>query len=72
MSSGKGKEETEINSETEPLSDEALYAALRARRETATTPLHEQATFGELFLGPEPAQAENHPHGWNKYLARLF
>jgi len=72
LSSGKDKEQTELSTDTEPVTDEALYAALRARRETATTPLHEQATYGELFLGPDSDQVESHSEGWNKYLARLF
>lgn len=61
-----------MNPDGEPLSDEALYSALRARREMATTPLHEQATYGELFLGPEAANVDNRSHGWNKYLERLL
>ncbi|CAE6419187.1 unnamed protein product [Rhizoctonia solani] len=61
-----GKPPQDFTSHTELLSEDSLYSSIRARRLEATTPLEEQAHFGELFFGPQPGQTIDRPHGWMK------
>ncbi|CAE6479456.1 unnamed protein product, partial [Rhizoctonia solani] len=42
---------------TEPMSEDSLYSSIRARRLEATSPLEEQANYGELFFGSQSDQA---------------
>ncbi|CAE6521760.1 unnamed protein product [Rhizoctonia solani] len=70
---GSGDDQTpDFTSRNDPLSEDSLYSSIRARRLEATTPLEEQAHYGELFFGPQPGQAIDRPHGWSDYLGRLI
>ncbi|KAL5640966.1 hypothetical protein ACGC1H_001443 [Rhizoctonia solani] len=57
---------------TEPMSEDSLYSSIRARRLEATSPLEEQANYGELFFGSQSDQTIDRPHGWSDYLGRLI
>ncbi|KAG8762551.1 hypothetical protein FRC12_008964 [Ceratobasidium sp. 428] len=72
LSSGVDGVQPELPPDAEPLSDDALYSSLRARRQEATTPADEQPKYGELFLSPDSDSAASQPHGWSDYLGRLF
>ncbi|KAH7344637.1 hypothetical protein B0J17DRAFT_636288 [Rhizoctonia solani] len=62
----------DFTSRAEPLSEDILYSSIRARRLEATTPLEEQANYGELFFGPQPGQEIHRAHGWSEYLGRFI
>ncbi|CAE6449496.1 unnamed protein product [Rhizoctonia solani] len=70
---GSGDDKVPVfTSRAEPLSEDSLYSSIRARRLEATTPLEEQANYGELFFGSQPGQTIDRPHGWSEYLGRFI
>ncbi|KAG9124553.1 hypothetical protein FRC07_011161 [Ceratobasidium sp. 392] len=64
LSSGGDGSRPDLSPDAEPLSDDALYSSIRARRQEATTPADEQPKFGELFLNPDSASVSR-PRGWS-------
>lgn len=72
LGAGSDKPQPEFAAEADPLTEETLYSAIRARRLEATAPRDEQAHYGELFFGSQPGQAIERPHGWSGYLGRFI